>query len=354
MFFLALGQPYENALWITFSDDGINFSAPVMFQDSSGVPSITMLNDGTLICAFQWFPAPMFGDHWDSIAVKFSTDTGQTWSAPIPVNFEGMPPNFIRPFDPTITNIGNDTIRMYFSCGTNRILDSNVNSYSAISTDGINYTYEPGPRFDVDSLPVIDPAVINFKGTWHYIAPRGAPQDGAYHATSIDGLNFTPQNFLPSDNTHQWTGNFMTDGDTLRFYGYTPGGNIWQRTSIDGFAWNPPQPTNITGGDNCVIKLPNSKYMMIFVADSPTSVLLQNDNNDFKIFVRNSNIIIQTDDLAKNTRVTVFNMFGQVCATKKITGNHTEIYAEKLTPGVYNVVLSDNFEIVFSQKIFIR
>ncbi len=354
IFFFASAQPYENALWITFSDDGINFSVPEMFQDSSGVPSITMLNDGTLICAFQWFPAPMFGEHWDSVAVKFSTDTGLTWSNPIPVNFEGMPPDFVRPFDPAIANTGNDSIRMYFSCGTSQFLDSTVNSYSAISADGINYTYESGPRFEVDSLPVIDPSVLKFKGTWHYVAPRGAPQDGAYHATSIDGLNFAPQNFLPSDNFHQWTGNLMIDGDSLRFYGSSPGGNIWLRSSIDGFAWNPPRSTNIFGGDNSVVKLPNGKYMMIFVADSPSSLLPQTTKTDVKVFVQNSKIIIQSKNFSKNTKVTIYNTLGQLFATSKITNNRTEIPAENLPPGIYNIVLSDNSGIIHFTKIIMH
>jgi len=268
----ALSQPWLNALRITFSNDGTNFSPTTVFQDSSGVPSIAKLDNGTLISAFQWFPAPLNGPHWDSIAVKFSYDSGATWTNPVQVNFLNMPANFKRPFDPTVVNAGNGNIRMYFSCGPTgtNILDATVDTYSTISPDGINFTFEQNARFDSNTLPVIDPAVVYFNGIWHYTAPRGAPQDGAFHATSTDGLNFTELGNIPSDNSHQWTGNLMDDGTTMRFYG-TGGSSIWWASSTDGISWSGYIPTNVGGRDPAVIKLPDGRYMMILVGMSPTT-----------------------------------------------------------------------------------
>lgn len=71
-------------------------------------------------------------------------------------------------------------------------LNEIVNTYSAISDDGIHYTFEPGARFDHAVRPVIDPAVIYFRNEWHYAAPTGAPQDGPIHAESNDAESWRP------------------------------------------------------------------------------------------------------------------------------------------------------------------
>lgn len=85
-------------------------------------------------------------------------------------------------------------------------LDSIVNTYSAVGTDGVHFRFEPGARYDHATRPVIDPAVIHSNATWLFLAPIGAPQEGAYQAISMDGLNFTSLQNIPSDNQHNWTG----------------------------------------------------------------------------------------------------------------------------------------------------
>lgn len=62
--------PWNSGLMIAFSDDGTTFATPRLFQDSAGVPSIATDSRGNLIATFQWFPAPIGGPHWDSVAVN--------------------------------------------------------------------------------------------------------------------------------------------------------------------------------------------------------------------------------------------------------------------------------------------
>ncbi len=258
--------PWENPLKISESTDGIIFHNERIFQDSAGVPCVIRWKGDTLICAFQWFRQPQNSPTWDRVAVKFSFDNGSNWTQPVPIVINNFPVNYQRPFDPTLTVV-NDSIRIYYSSSDGMPsggLDSSINTYSAISIDGIHYTFEQGARYDHPSNRVIDPAVIYFNGQWHYASPSGAPQDGAYHCTSPDGINFQLQGNYASDPMHNWTGNFMIpDSSQLRFYG--SGQYIWYNTSSDGTSWQGYVNTNLAGGDPGVIKTGASNYIAVYV-----------------------------------------------------------------------------------------
>ncbi len=269
--------PWTKPLLMATSTDGHQFSTPSIFQDSAGVPSLIRWNGDTLMAAFQWFRAPKPSPTWDRVAVKFSYDNGTTWTEPSPIQIPDLPPGYLRPFDPTLVRLQDGNIRMYFSSSETPPmgLDETVNTYSATSKDGIHYSLDPGIRVDHPTKPVIDPAVIFFKNLWHYTAPAGAPQDGAHHHTSMDGLDFTEQLPLPSDNTHNWTGNMMHESaGVIRFYG-AGGSGIWFSESANGSAWGPYQMTNIQGGDPSVLKRGDNDYLMIYVGTPGTTALLE-------------------------------------------------------------------------------
>lgn len=263
------GFPYERPLKISWSNDGITFNNTSIFQDSSGVPSVIRWKGDTLACVFQWFRLPKNSPSWDKVAVKFSYNAGQTWTEPKPITVNGLPAQYQRPFDPTLVVINKDSLRIYFSSSNGMPiggLNELVNTYSAVSTDGIAYTFEPNPRFDDSTKPVIDPAVIYFNGMWHYSAPSGAPQEGTFHAISSNGLDFSYKGKYSSDNQHNWTGNFMLNSpNELRFYGSGP--SIWYNTSADGTIWKGYVNTNLIGGDPSITRLADNKYVAIYVGE---------------------------------------------------------------------------------------
>lgn len=352
----AQNYPWNNPLLIRTSSNGTNFNASQTFQDSSGVPSVIRLSDGRLIAAFQWFPAPFQGDNWDSVAVKFSYDTAASWTAPFHCNFSGMPSNFKRPFDPALADAGGGQIRMYFSSGAmpSMQLDSTVNTYSAISSDGINYTFEGNARFDDTSLPVIDPSVAYFNGGWQYVAPRGAPQDGAFHGSSSDGLSFTTLANIPSDNAHQWTGNLMVDGSNMRFYG-SGGGGIWWSSSSDGNSWGAYNNTTVQGGDPSALKLPDGTYIMIYVGPPYTTSLAENQktNEGMQIYPNPSegpvNIMMKENG---NYLLSVFDITGQEVFNQNFSGSSVQIDFSTLPKGMYFVEVFDpETNLVFGEKI---
>lgn len=258
--------PWKSPIKISFSSDGVNFDSEKIFQDSSGVPCVIKWKGDTLACVFQWFRQPVNSNSWDRVAVKFSYDNGKNWTEPTPIIVNGLPSTYQRPFDPTLTTVENNKLRIYYSSSdfTNQGQETAINTYSAISSDGVNYEFEPNTRYDHPSQRLIDPAVIYYKNEWHYLSPKGAPQDGAFHCTSTDGLNFTKKDDYTSDNIHNWTGNFTVENkNELRFYG--SGANIWLNKSNDATTWNSYINTNVKGGDPSVVKISDDNYIMICV-----------------------------------------------------------------------------------------
>jgi len=148
---------------------------------------------------------------FDLVAASFSTDGGRTWTTPKTLAFAGLPAGYQRPFDPTITVREDGSLRLYFTCSPSG--PNPVNGFcSATSTDGLNFTVDPGQRF-YPGRSTVDCAAIRWNGQWHLTSPIGAPQEGAYHAVSDDGLIFTRLADIPSVNNVNWTGNLVAVGN---------------------------------------------------------------------------------------------------------------------------------------------
>ncbi len=330
-------QPWRNPLKICRSSNGSDFNSIQTFQDSSGVPNVIMLPSGVLISAFQWFRQPVGSPSWDRVAVKFSSDSGISWTQPQPIVVNGLPGNFTRPFDPTLAVTDNGRIRIYFSDGMTMIPDTSVNTYSAISDDGINYTLEPGIRFTLPDRPVIDPAVIKFRGLCHLVNPfTNQTSGGAFHNISNDGLNFTRVADIPSDNAHSWIGNYMIkDTNELRFYG--SGMGIWYAYSPNGGTWSSYFSTNVTGGDPSVLKLSESNYLMIYTGPPYSTSISSNSNsvNDFYLYQNYPNPF----NPVTNLEFGISDLGFVTLKVFDITGNEIAfLINENKNPGIYKVV----------------
>jgi len=349
---LAQRPPWESPLLKATSTDGITFNNIQVFQDSAGVPCVIRWKNDTLISVFQWFRQPINSATWDKVAVKYSYDNGKNWTTPLPISIPNFPSGYQRPFDPSIVNINRDSLRIYFS--SSRKMpglgeDSIINTYSAVSTDGINFSFENFACVDVDTSRVIDPSVIKFKGTWHYLAPAGAPQQGAFHYISPNGTKFNRVLMIPSDNQHNWTGNYMVnDTGELRFYGC--GAAIWYNSSPNGGLWNGYIHTNLKGGDPSVVKINDSLYHIIYVGAPYSTSLKQINETTFNFFPNPANQIInfQTDLSIDNIVIT--DITGHQI---EITPHHHQLDVSSFANGIYFISFRSN-EVYITKKISIQ
>ena len=353
--------PYDFPLKQAWSNDGINFQPPSTFQDSSGVPSLIKWKGDTIVCAFQWFREPVNGPSWDRIAIKFSYDSGLSWTQPTVANFLNYPPNFIRAFDPALLVLDDGSIRMYFSTkpGINQNLDSLVDTYSANSTDGINYTFNAAPIHGHPTKAVIDPSVIKFNNKIHYTAPVGPPQDGAYHVTSDtnDGIIFVQSPDYLSDNNHQWTGNYCkVNQDTLRFYGQTKlipnNRKIWFLESVDALSWSPSFAyTNVEGGDNSVLRVGDNSYFMVYVGESYLTSMKEGIEREPEvlIFPNPAKNLIYFDSKVGFTHFVLYDSFGKII--KKGELELSEIEVNSIDEGIYFLKLENRDKFYFAKVV---
>jgi hypothetical protein len=344
--------PWEHPLMMASSSDGITFSSPVLYQDSSGVPSLVRWRGDTLTCAFQWFRQPAGSPTWDRVAVRFSYDNGLTWQPPVPITVNGLPSTYQRPFDPALCVIPGDSLRIYFSSsdGLPMGADSIINTYSAVSADGINYQFEPGARVDEPLNRVIDPSVIFFNHSYHYLAPAGSPQQGAYHYLSPDGVHFTKVPDIPSDSIHNWTGNYMVNDSTqLRFYGSAPS-SLWFSSSPNGGTWNGYQSTTIHGGDPAVCRIDSAAYILIFTGPPYPTALHETELTGFRVFPNPaaSRLCISWPTGGPPQRYRILDHTGRGVQDGILEGREPCLNIEKLPAGMYILSLAGKTNLPFS------
>jgi hypothetical protein len=212
--------------------------------ERAGVPTIIRMIDGKLIAAHQYFSADDPAN-FDKVAVRFSTDDGDTWTGPGVIHLSGLPDGMRFPFDPTLLLLPDGRIRLYFTSVQGRRFEEGIPAiYSAISANGIDYIFEPGIRFSIPGRPVIDCAAVLHQGSYHLFCPdngvQNSPPPGpgtGYHAVSSDGLNFTRTDDVIIAGNRRWLGNAQSGRKIITFWGTAQNGMLWLANSTDGKAW---------------------------------------------------------------------------------------------------------------------
>lgn len=255
--------------------------------ERAGVPTLTRLTNGRLLAAHQHFPENNPTD-FDKVAVRFSPDEGKTWSDPQVIRVAGLPDGMRFPFDPTLVSLPDGRVRLYFTGNYGRTFQDSVPAiHSAISTNGMDYTYEPGVRFGVAERDVIDCAVVLHHGVFHLYAPiqgarlqpgkrpdsaRRPPEGRGYHATSTNGLDFTRVADVQVEGRRRWLGNAQSDGALITFFGsedFAPGqpgqprSGVWSATSADGVTWEQARSLPVPGADPGAVKLRDGSWLLL-------------------------------------------------------------------------------------------
>lgn len=185
-----------------------------------------------------------------------SNDGGSTWSAKTIAPIQGLGTKIA--VDPTAFLLPDGRIRLYyFDIATTRAGGLQNNTiYSAISTDGLNFTEEAGIRFKYPAI--FDPCVIKIGDTWRMYV--GTDDQKVLSATSTDGLTFT------------YEGVALTGGaipkvvyENGTYYLFT--GGIEISTSTDGKTFTKTSNRFDSGAltaDPGVVKISDGRYLMVY------------------------------------------------------------------------------------------
>ncbi|MCX7819762.1 MAG: glycoside hydrolase [Kiritimatiellae bacterium] len=255
--------------------------------ERAGVVTLARLGDGRLIAAHQHFPADD-PQNFDTVAVRFSSDEGHTWTPPRVIQMAGLPEWMRFPFDPTLVPLPDGRLRLYFTGNRRRPAggQSVPAIYSAITTDGVAYVFEPGVRFAITNRPVIDCAAVGYRGVVHLYAPDNGPSEPlgeppsprqgiAYHAVSRDGLNFVRAPDVRIPGNRRWLGNVVVDGGRLVFFGTAdagmpaegPGALVWMASSSDGERWSAPVNLPLRGADPAAVRLRDGAWLIAVTSE---------------------------------------------------------------------------------------
>jgi len=255
--------PWNRDLEWYESSDGLIFSKKGTFVERGGVPSLAKTTDGRLFAVFQWFPLSR-KEAFDQVGFKISSNQGLSWTPPELIRLPDLPPQFFRVFDPTLVVLAGGGFRLYFSSERISAQNSRGNRaiFSAISSDGINYQFEPGQRFGFDDSETYDCAVGYLGGIWHLYCPVSNSEGWGYHATSADGLNFDRQPDVFIAGQLDWLGNVLSTAKGLYFYGTGRPGS-WAGFSTDGFNWTQLSDRTGLSGDPAVAIAGEYRYLAV-------------------------------------------------------------------------------------------
>jgi hypothetical protein len=266
--------PWDDDLALLRSPEGSSWERVGVLVEDASLPSACRLPGGDLLVAFQWFPFDR-PDAFQRIAVIRSDDDGETWSEPRTVAFEGLPDQLGRPSGPCVVALPDGRLRMYFTAreGRSDSEDGAVRggwqaTWSAVSDDGLAWTFEPGQRFGIEGLDVSDPTVVRFRDEWHYLAPIADRVGAALHAVSTDGRTFARWPEVEVRSVGPWQGSAVAEAEHgepdayLRFYGTGRVG--WSAISRDTKDWRLDGRVAWSQGDRpAVVVLQDGSRLMV-------------------------------------------------------------------------------------------
>lgn len=252
--------PWAQDLYLSTSEDGIDFTGGKLFLEHAGVISLLFTKDKQLVAVFQYF-SYVNKDLFDVIAYATSSDFGKNWSSIKKLQFEDLVKG-ANPCDPELVELKNGQLRLYFTHHPRG--EKYPQLFSAIS-DSIDSSFlSEGVQLHTDEI-ILDPTVVYFNNVWHHYTlwhgtsfeyEEGVELTGI-HSTSEDGLAFELQEEI--DLNMQFLGDVIVDDGGLRFYsGQT------SAFSNDGYEWELDDGIRVEGADPGIVKLPNGNYLMIY------------------------------------------------------------------------------------------
>lgn len=255
---------WDGVVYAATSSDGLEFLSERKILEYAGVPNLLRRDDDSLVMVYQYFSRET-EEMFDVIAYSLSTDSGVSWSDPLPVNIVDLPEPLDSgkiPMDPTLVAADDGSLRLYFTYHAKG--NANAALYVAVAEDGdmsSPFVVASPLSLSVEGVHLLDPAVTYYNGLWHHYSWIDG-SDKNYHSTSRDGLVFTRDVdiSLPMD----FLGQVLPTTGGLRFYG-TAKGNVATAFSSDGSEWTMEKGTLIPGVDPGIQQLADGSYLLVYV-----------------------------------------------------------------------------------------
>ena len=267
--------PWSTRILTATSTDGLSWTRTnSVLVDQADAPSILHdSSDRIWVYYMSWCESVR-----NQLVVMFSDDL-ETWTYKR-VHVDGMSSEWAGPADPSVVLLRDLRFRMYFTAQPPD--DGPRRTFSAVSSDGLNFSLEPGARFEAERHPLA-PNVFQAGDKWVYFAIDDGPPPSNYFAISTDGLNFQAQpNFMAEIM-------IMTHGVEVpggyRHYAFGPDARdrapvIKSFFSSDGLAWTiddgirlAPDPSNGLETNQIkepgVTQLSDDSYLLIYVSGIP-------------------------------------------------------------------------------------
>ncbi len=268
---------WNSRLLFATSTDGLTWTrTDQLITDQANIPSV-VLKDGRIFVYFVTWVEELR----NQIAVAISNDQGKSWIFK-EVHITGRQGN---PTDPDVVLLDDGRFRLYYTSQIPGVSD--IETFSAISDDGITFTLEEGTRISAaeDGANVVNVKVMKVGDILHLYGLNEYGPDGLYHATSSDGVTFTKQDTI-DENMILSSAVALDDG--YRFYGFKHSGSkdvkysfeIDSWTSEDGFTWVMDEGARLVFDgtsamermfvkDPAVTQLDDGTYMMFYISAIP-------------------------------------------------------------------------------------
>lgn len=257
--------PWDGALFLTRSGDGLDFDEKTLVLEEAGVPNLLLLENDDLVLMYQYFSStnPAL---FNVMAYSISQDDGETWTDPQALELSNLPEPIDSgkvPMDPTLVQLEDGRLRVYFTYHAEGSALAELYSATAAGDDvSASFVVETTPALSVPKTFLLDPAVVFFDGLWHHYTWDGA-SDNNFHSTSEDGVSFDLEEGieLPMD----FLGQVIAYDKGLRFYGTGEGGVV-SAYSEDGYTWELDQTNVMQGADPGVQQLADGSFVMVYTS----------------------------------------------------------------------------------------
>ncbi|MCX7750946.1 MAG: hypothetical protein N2320_05360 [Candidatus Bipolaricaulota bacterium] len=233
---------WEDRVYVATSPDGLVWFPGALLADRASVPEVIYTSRGEFWAYWVDFSQPS-GPSTSRIGVARSPD-GARWEKLGVATFSGL--EAFVPVDPDVVELPDGRIRMYFLGSP--VPPGGNTVYSAISTDGLHFVLEPGPRFRAPEI--FDPSVVRLPdGRYRmYLNQNG----DITSATSSDGLRFIadPGVRIPRGGV---PGAIVLPDGTVRLYACTDGISAYRSADGVWFTLEKPRvvPVPPAGGIVC-------------------------------------------------------------------------------------------------------